>query len=58
MIGGFIIGGNQSTRVIVRALGPSLADFGLSGVLADPMLEVHDGNGNLMAQNDDWQSGN
>ena len=57
MIGGFIIGGNQSTRVIVRALGPSLADFGLSGVLADPMLEVHDGNGNLMAQNDDWQSG-
>jgi len=40
----------------VRALGPSLGDFGVGSVLADPMLELHDGNGNLIAQNDDWES--
>lgn len=56
IIGGFIIGGTQPTKVLVRALGPSLGDFGVGGVLADPMLELHDDNGTLMAQNDDWQS--
>jgi hypothetical protein len=56
MIGGFIIGGDQATKVIVRALGPTLTDFGVTGALADPMLELHDGNGTLIAQNDNWKS--
>jgi len=57
MIGGFILGGNGgNTRVAVRGLGPSLAQFGLSPVLADPTLELHDSNGATLASNDDWQS--
>ena len=55
MIGGFIVGGNQPTNVVVRAIGPSLTNFGVAGSLADPMLEVHDGNGVLLAQDDDWR---
>ncbi len=56
MIGGFIIGGDQPTRVIVRALGPSLTAFGVSDALQDPILELHDGEGSLIFQNDDWRS--
>ena len=40
LIGGFIIGGNSGRKMLVRALGPSLADFGLIP-LADPTLELH-----------------
>jgi Matrixin/Putative Ig domain len=56
MIGGFVIGGSRRTRVMVRALGPTLTDFELSGVLADPTLELHDRNGVLISQNDNWKS--
>jgi hypothetical protein len=55
MIGGFILGGNNNTHVAVRGIGPSLAQFGLSPVLADPTLELHDGNGALLVSNDNWQ---
>lgn len=55
MIGGFILGGNNNTRVVARGIGPSLTRFGLSPVLADPTLELHDGNGALLISNDDWQ---
>ena len=55
MIGGFILGGNANTRVAVRGIGPSLAQFGLSPILADPTLELHDSNGLVLARNDDWQ---
>jgi hypothetical protein len=55
MIGGFIIGGGEETAVAVRALGPSLTNFGIAGALADPMLAVHDSNGALLAQDDDWR---
>jgi hypothetical protein len=41
--------------VIIRAIGPSLADAGLTNVLSDPTLEVHDGTGALIAFNDNWQ---
>jgi hypothetical protein len=57
MIGGFIIGGAQSKTVVVRALGPSLASLGVSGALADPILELHDGQGTLISLNDDWGQG-
>jgi len=54
MIGGFIVGTPDSPKVIVRALGPSLAASGVTNVLADPTLELHDGNGALIASNDNW----
>jgi hypothetical protein len=56
MIGGFIIGGDQPTKVIVRAIGPSLTQSGIGDALLDPVLELHDGSGNLVTQNDDWRS--
>jgi hypothetical protein len=56
LIGGFIVNGSQSKNVIVRAIGPSLANAGISGALADPTLELHDSNGNTLSTNDDWQS--
>lgn len=56
MIGGFIIGGDQPTRVILRAIGPSLSKVDIANPLVDTMLELHDGNGALIAQNDDWRS--
>jgi hypothetical protein len=52
MIGGFIIR-DQATRIIVRAIGPSLP---VPGVLGDPTLELRDGNGALIASNDNWRS--
>lgn len=55
MIGGFILGGSQNTHVVVRGIGPSLAQFGLSPVLVDPTLELHDSNGTTLISNDDWQ---
>jgi hypothetical protein len=42
--------------VIVRAIGPSLTQFGIGDALLDPVLELHDGSGNLVTQNDDWRS--
>jgi len=57
MIGGFVLGGNNTpTDIAVRALGPSLANAGLSNVMADPTLELHNANGTIMVSNDDWQS--
>jgi hypothetical protein len=56
MIAGFIIGGDQSTKVLIRAIGPSLANSGLKDSLDDPTVELHDGNGTSIAQNDDWRS--
>jgi hypothetical protein len=54
MIGGFIISGS-STKVIVRAIGPSLNGI-LPGVLQDPLLELHDGSGATIHSNDDWKT--
>jgi hypothetical protein len=56
MIGGFILGGGSNARIAVRGIGPSLAQFGLSPVLSDPTLELHDSNGATLVANDDWQS--
>jgi hypothetical protein len=51
LIGGFIVGGNQTKDVVVRALGPST---GLSGALSDPTVELRDAGGSLVATNDNW----
>jgi len=59
LIAGLIIEGSTSKKLIIRALGPSLAapPFSLSGTLSNPALELHDSSGNLLASNDDWGSG-
>jgi len=53
LIGGFIIQGNQLKKIILRAIGPSLAASGVAGALQDPMLELHDSTGALIEMNDD-----
>jgi len=56
LIGGFIVTGTQPKRVIVRAIGPTLANFNLSGVLADPQLELYNSAGELIGSNNNWRS--
>src|SRR5262249_26344957 len=56
MIGGFIVQGTQSKRVLVRALGPELAQFGVPNPLEDPTLELHDSTGAVIASNNDWET--
>lgn len=53
LIGGTIVTGSGFANVLFRALGPSLA--GVANALQDPILELHDGQGSLIATNDNWQ---
>jgi hypothetical protein len=54
LIGGFIITGTDPKKVILRAIGPSLAAAGVPGALQDPTLELHDASGTI-AFNDNWK---
>jgi hypothetical protein len=54
-IGGFIITGNGPKHVLVRAIGPSLTQFGVPNVLADPILELHGAPGFNTITNDNWR---
>src|SRR5262249_37428017 len=56
MIGGFIVQGSGTKRVIIRAIGPELTQFGITNALANPTLELHNQPGALIASNDDWQT--
>ncbi len=56
MIGGFIISPEIVTKVMVRAIGPTLTQFGVGGSLQDPVLELHSGDGDLIFTNDNWRS--
>jgi uncharacterized repeat protein (TIGR03803 family) len=59
MIGGLIVDGGTGgsfARVILRAIGPSLAASGIQGVLPDPSLELHDASGAIIASNDNWKT--
>ena len=59
MIGGFITsGGNGSTQIVVRGLGPTLAapPFNVAGALADPIVTLVDGNGMVVKTNDNWKN--
>ena len=56
MIGGFILGnGARPAQIVVRAIGPSLAQRGVNGSLADPVLDLRDANGELIRRNDNWR---
>jgi hypothetical protein len=52
---GFFISGSARKTVVARVLGPSLTRYGLKGVLTNPMLEIHDARGNIIASNDGWR---
>ncbi len=54
LIGGFILGGTESKRVLIRAIGPSLVPFGIPNALTDPILELRNSSGTLLDSNDDW----
>jgi hypothetical protein len=58
LIGGFIAGPQTAfvTRMVFRAIGPSLSAFGVPQPMQDPTLEIRDRDGNLIASNDDWQT--
>src|SRR5207302_7870847 len=54
LIGGFIIRGGGPKKMILRAIGPTLANFGITNPLTDPILELHDSAGALILTNDNW----
>ncbi len=56
MIGGFMVQGTEPKRVIIRAIGPDLTQYGVPDALANPTLELHDGTGALIASNNNWAS--
>ncbi len=55
LIGGFVITGNSPKKVIVRGIGPSLAASNVPGVLANPLLNLYNQAGTVLATNDNWQ---
>ena len=55
MIAGVIVKGSGSENVIIRALGSTLTQFGVLSVLADPILDLRDANGNSPATNNNWK---
>lgn len=56
LIGGFILGGTESKQILVRAIGPSLTQFGVPNALTDPTLELRNAQGGLVDSNDDWMN--
>jgi uncharacterized delta-60 repeat protein len=55
LIGGFIVDGTSPKKVIIRAIGPSLAAAGVATPSADPRLSLRDSSGTEIARNDNWQ---
>lgn len=58
LITGFTIGPGPTKRVLVRAVGPTLTEFGVPGALTDPRLEVYNAAGTRIAENDNWTTDN
>jgi hypothetical protein len=56
IVGSFTIEGSASQDILIRAAGPALTAFGVTGALADPVLTLHDATGAVIASNDDWPS--
>lgn len=55
VIAGFVLGNGGDGRIVIRGIGPSLSATGVPNALADPLLELRDGNGLLLTANNDWQ---
>jgi hypothetical protein len=56
MIGGFIVQGTGAKKVIIRAIGPELMQYGITDVLANPTLQLYNASGVLLGSNDNWQT--
>jgi len=56
LVAGFVIGGSATKSVLIRGVGPTLATFGVTGVLPDPVLGVYNSSGTLIAQNFFWDT--
>ena len=54
LIAGFVVAGSGTKQVLIRAVGPTLATFGVAGALVDPELEVLDGAGRVLGRNNNW----
>jgi sugar lactone lactonase YvrE len=54
LVAGFVINGSSAKKVLVRGVGPTLAAFGVTGTVADPVLKVYGSGSVLIAQNDNW----
>jgi kumamolisin len=54
LFAGFAISGSAPKKVLLRAAGPALAGFSIDGFVADPRIEVHDAQNNILYTNDDW----
>ena len=57
LIAGFVIGGTEPATVLVRAVGPALANFGVAGFLANPVLTVFNSSDSVVATNTGWGTG-
>ena len=53
-ISGFVLRGNAPKSLLIRGIGPSLTQFNVPGALADPIVSVFTGTGQLLASNDNW----
>ena len=56
MIGGFIVQGTEPKRVIIRAIGPELTQYGVPNAMGNPTLELHNGTGSTDCLNDNWRT--
>jgi hypothetical protein len=56
LIPGFVISGEGSVRVLVRAVGPGLNAFGVAGAMSDPKLTLYNGGGAVVGANNDWEN--
>ncbi len=56
MIAGVIIAGDNNATLVLRGLGPSLEQFGITNALQDPVMELYDANGTVADSNDDWRN--
>lgn len=54
LVAGFVVSGGTSKTLLIRGIGPALAEFGLGGTLADPKLELYRLNGPKLQENDNW----
>ena len=57
LIAGFTISGTGNKPLLIRAVGPTLAAFGVGGTLADPKLEIYNAQGVKVTENDTWSPG-
>ena len=56
MIAGFVVRGDETRPVLLRAVGPTLARYGVTGLLEDPVLELFNGEGEMVLSNQRWGS--